>query len=255
MLINVENYHVMGIPPFAFFAGIGFALSLICYLFLVFNYVRIDYKQILVWGFTVLGVVIGARLFGCFTNVFISLYNKRAITLDVVSKAGLVYYGGLFGSILFFDIGVKCFITSGSEMMKNAFSVVTPLFHSVSRVGCMFAGCCYGIDYSGPFAIQYERHGIISWHFPVQMTEAVLECLIFILLVSVFFRTPRGTLRNIKIRSYYLFFYATVRFVTEFFRGDEMRGEFGTFSFGQFISAIVIILLFIEKKRGTKEYE
>jgi phosphatidylglycerol:prolipoprotein diacylglycerol transferase len=56
-----------------------------------------------------------------------------------------------------------------------------PLFHFFGRMGCFFAGCCFGIESSFGYTFRYsiikEANGINR--FPVQLLEALVNLLLF----------------------------------------------------------------------------
>ena len=94
------------------------------------------------------------------------------------------------------------------------------VIQSLGRVGCFMAGCCYG------------RNGI-----PVQLIEAGFD-----IMLAVFFAV-KG--KNCAFRrcaaARYVIYYASFRFVIEFFRGDAIRGHIGVLSTSQWISIVAII--------------
>ena len=64
-------------------------------------------------------------------------------SFDFILQSGLVYYGGLIGGILTAFLTVKLL---KEDVDKVVLSIVPciPLGHSFGRLGCLFAGCCYG---------------------------------------------------------------------------------------------------------------
>ena len=75
-------------------------------------------------------------------------------------------------------------------------------------------------------------------YFPVQLVEACGDLIIFIILCLM---------KNKKQKYYqplgiYLVLYGVMRFVLEFFRGDEARGIWGWFSTSQWISLVTVPL-------------
>ena len=119
------------------------------------------------------------------------------------------------------------------------------------------AGCCYGIEYHGPFSIQFPYNEMIPElsevsRFPVQLLEAgmnfIVSAVLFILMKKK--KTKTGQLLGI-----YLIYYTIARFCLEFLRGDLIRGQIFGISTSQIISFILlpagIILVrgkWIEKK-------
>ena len=71
-------------------------------------------------------------------------------------------------------IGSLIFSLITPEYRKDYFSayiLALPLMYGIGKIGCSFAGCCAGIQYSGPFAIT-NNLGIKI--FPVQIVEVIV---------------------------------------------------------------------------------
>lgn len=240
MTIEVGKYEVFGMPPYFFFSVLGFALSICCYLvLLLISDTEITKKNMFICIFAIIGVVVGARIFGCLTNIAISLYNNKKLGLDVIYKAGLVYYGGLIGCVSFYCIGLKIlFKTQYDISLVNSLAVCIPLFHFFGRLGCLFAGCCYGREYHGYGHINYVRDGISTETLPIQLLESFIELGIFCFLLILFAKNKKKK----NILYIYFLMYSVARFLLEFLRGDSNRGFFGILSFSQMISILVFII-------------
>jgi phosphatidylglycerol:prolipoprotein diacylglycerol transferase len=97
--------------------------------------------------------------------------------------------------------------------------------HALGRWSCFFAGCCYGKPTDLPWGITFtDIHSFapkgVSLH-PVQVYESMGELTIFgILMASRKWKRFDG-----QLFLSYLGLYSFLRFVTEFFRGDD-RGHF-----------------------------
>jgi phosphatidylglycerol:prolipoprotein diacylglycerol transferase len=113
---------------------------------------------------------------------------------------------------------------------KDITDILVPsvlLFHVFGRLGCFFAGCCYGRETTWAIAI----NGLI----PVQLIESGFNLLI--LMEILLFRPERE--RPGVLFPMYLTVYACGRFLLEFMRGDASRGAFLIFSTSQWISVSV----------------
>ncbi|MDO9183554.1 MAG: prolipoprotein diacylglyceryl transferase, partial [Bacteriovorax sp.] len=158
---------------------------------------------------------------------------------------GFVFYGGLVFGIIFFllySIYYKKF------NFQNSFLLIPGLIfgHAIGRVGCFLTGCCYGSQCSLPWAVKMEG----EFRHPVQLYEAIA---LFILgYFSLRWIANKKT--NLFIITQYLIIYSAVRFVIEFFRGDEVRGVFWlSFSTSQLISIGIFICALIAKKFIQKQ--
>lgn len=150
-------------------------------------------------------------------------------------SGGLVFYGGLLGGILGGLQGVRLSGCDFADAEKTVVPLI-PLGHGIGRIGCLLAGCCHGMRYSGPLAVYYpnsvlglpENQGF----FPVQGLEALLNIGICALLLFLEKRVKRRAL----LLSAYLGIYAVTRFCLEFLRGDEARGVYLGLSVSQWIA-------------------
>lgn len=87
----------MGNSTLCFWIGIGLLCSVILFLYLLYdNEIKID-KQLLIYVCGIVGVIVGAKLFGVIKNFLLTLYNQEPLTVEILGSAGLVFYGGLLG--------------------------------------------------------------------------------------------------------------------------------------------------------------
>ena len=192
------------------------------------------------FGFLFIGAVLLFQLIEVITNYQTLPYLFKDIEYFIDNwKMGLVFYGGLYGALVGCSVYTKAF-KQDSRKFFMYISPVIPLFHMFGRVGCFLVGCCHGME-SEEFGIAYTNafgaeNGIP--YIPIQLYEAIGDLVIFIILL----------INQIKVKKYYqpigiyLTLYGILRFVLEFFRGDEIRGIFGFFSTSQWISLVTIPL-------------
>lgn len=185
--------------------------------------------------------------------IFQAMYNYiRNPEYGFHLGSGITFIGGLIG-------GAGCFLISYyifHKRLGEKLLVILPVIpcaitiaHGFGRIGCFFAGCCYGRESNCIFAIKFP--GMINAVHPTQLYETVFLFLLFGVL----------SLLVLKIRykftmSIYLIAYGVFRFFIEFLRGDD-RGQFiGAFSPSQFWAIIMIlvgiILYYIHRKLCLK---
>lgn len=200
----------------------------------------------------VFGCAVGMKLLYALTRA--DLWGKAP--LDIIF-GGSVFYGGLLGALAcgFAVLKIKR-INSG--IYSDAAAVSIPLFHSFGRIGCFFAGCCYGKESSFGFVTE---NAVISECDGVERFPIQLLCALLLLLLSFFlFILHRKEVLKDKLMCVYLCIYSFGRFIIEFFRGDDVRGFVYTLSTSQIISIpIFSITLFILIKtmffKKGKRYE
>lgn len=187
------------------------------------------------------GALLGGKLFYMIQGFpqFLELSRETGYTfLQYFNEAGLVYYGGFIGAILFVLMTAKL-VGAPVWAMVDTILPSIPLMHAVGRVGCFSAGCCYGIpcDFGVVFdASPIAPHGVRL--LPVQLIEsACLLVLFFLMLHYGKQKRPPG-----KVLAFYLVGYGIIRFILEFFRYDAIRGIYGALSISQWISLGLIAL-------------
>lgn len=201
--------------------------------------VGLSFKQYLLFLMvSAVFALIGARLIfviAMLPQIEININN----ILDYLINGGIVFYGGMLGALLGVVVSAKIWKMSSYEIMDMAAPAI-PLFHFWARLGCLFAGCCYGIPWQWGIVIQDSPTVI---RFPVQFFESVCNLAIFISILLV--ERRRGTYEgNLLI---YFLSYAICRFALEFFRGDMVRGIWAIgLSTAQIIS-LLIIFVFVTK--------
>ena len=188
------------------------------------------------------GVILGGHLLYGVTQIpyfrlFSAVRSVREFFLAIyILFGGSVFYGGLLGGTL------AALLTIRAKRLPRGtyFDILTcaaPLFHAFGRVGCFLGGCCYGIESSFGFLYQ---HAIVESangvrRFPVQLLEAAINLLLFLLLSRLLKRKKfEGHLACI-----YLLLYPVCRFFLEFLRGDAYRGFLLGLSTSQWISIIL----------------
>lgn len=200
--------------------------------------VEISFEDMIIFQ----AVSIGAALCGgVILYLFITYSPQQLLTyvrrgdFSFLRSSGLVFYGGLIGGIFGALLSAK-YLRITIERLEKIVVPYLPLGHAIGRMGCLMAGCCYGFEYHGIFAVQNPFAAYESC-FPVQALEAVLNLVVMLIL---HFAAKKPAYRY-RLLCLYLKLYAAVRFFTEFFRADIIRGSYFCFSTSQWIS----ILLFL----------
>lgn len=183
------------------------------------------------------GGIIGAKLLYLITQIPAILADP-ALLLDV--SHGFVVYGGIIGGIL------SGFLYTRKHKVNflQFFDLVIPsiaLAQGFGRLGCIFAGCCYGLETAGDFHIIFRESDFAPNNVPLIPTQplsSALNFLHFIVLVLISKRTKAHG----QVAGFYLVFYSAGRFLIEFFRGDLERGTVGSLSTSQFIAIFLFLI-------------
>lgn len=248
--------HILGIKfsiaAYALFACIGlFFLMMLIYkrIFVL----KITFNQFLILIlFLALGVGIGSKALFVLTKIEDIIANFSILYLiNAIVTSGFVFYGGLFGAIIGTIIFSKVFKFNSKRLM-NIVTPAFPLFHIFGRIGCFFAGCCYGKEAQWGVALKEESDVL---RVPIQLIESGCLVVIFICLLYI----EKIWKEKIQLLPIYLGSYAVVRFALEFYRGDEIRGVWFGISTSQWVSICILISIIIyyfykifKHKRGAK---
>ena len=197
----------------------------------------------------VLGIVVGGHILYGITNfdLLITLFkNLSKLSFKDIIYAlsrvfgGMVFYGGFIGAYLLIKLYTKRSKFKNRAAFLDIFGVCVPLFHAFGRIGCFFGGCCYGIESRFGFIVTGnelvpELNGVRR--LPISLIEATLNLGIFFTLLYLYKKEKFKT----KLVYIYMLMYSIVRFCTEFFRGDAIRGFLGPFSTSQWVSIILLV--------------
>lgn len=140
-------------------------------------------------------------------------------------EGGYSLLGGILALILFVPWYLKTHKIPILPLL-DLISTYAPLLQAVSRIGCFFAGCCYGTPLPGFWKLH-----------PTQLYSAGLLLLIFLFL---YFLGQRLFAKPGQIICVYLILMSIERFAVDFWRGDR---EFITLS--SFFSVVQLIALIL----------
>jgi phosphatidylglycerol:prolipoprotein diacylglycerol transferase len=190
--------------------------------------------------YIIISALLGAKLLLLVTDW--RTFTSSPGELLTLVRSGGVFYGGLIVAVavsLWYirRVGLPLWTTC------DVFAPGIALGHVVGRLGCLFAGCCYGkptnlpwgITFTDPFAAANVGTPLNTPLHPTQLYEAGAEALILIILLATESRGRRFAGRTFWL---YMLLYAVSRFIVEIFRGDP-RGNVGIFSTSQFISVLL----------------
>lgn len=246
------------IPTYGILGFLGIVVAICFGVFYFSKFYDIEKEDIFYCTlFAIIGIGIGAKLLYILTILPYLIQNFNSIdwkaALPMLLQGGFVFYGGLIGGILGILIYSKMFKISFDKLCMILVPTV-PIFHSIGRIGCLLAGCCYGMEYDGFGSITFYNSDLAPKGvplFPMQIVESICNLIIFIIILLTY-KKFKGTYKTIGL---YFVLYSTVRFVLEFFRGDAVRGII-VLSTSQWISIaffIVGIILLVYSYKNKKE--
>ncbi len=162
------------------------------------------------------------------------------------ASTGSTFYGGLIGgslAFLAFYFVYGHFRVKKREHLRHLPTILEigppciAVGHALGRVGCFFAGCCYGVRTDSFLGVYLDNPEIPYKVLPVQLFEAAFLVILCVYLVLRFLDGKRYALPH------YLILYGIWRFSIEYPRGDDRGATFVSFLTPSQLTAIVLILL------------
>ncbi len=184
------------------------------------------------WLVIIFGAAIGGRILHILTMPGPYLEDpRRALALETT---GFVFFGSLSAIALgFVWLARRHGTTFGAVCDLSA--TWMGLGHAFGRMGCWFAGCCWGAPTEAALGVSFPPESVvvltggaplIEGHtvalHPTQLYEAGGLSAIFVVLLAI--RLRRGPEPTWRQASRYAIAYGCLRTVVEVFRGDRSRG-------------------------------
>jgi phosphatidylglycerol:prolipoprotein diacylglycerol transferase len=168
--------------------------------------------------YLLIAAIIGSRVFYILLNP--GYYLKHPLESLMIWRGGLVFYGGF----LFAFPTCYLYLKKHRLPFLKTCDILAPglaLGECIGRIGCFFAGCCYGCPTDLPWGVTFTHPNSlaklgVSLH-PTQLYTSAHALITFIMLVS-FRRVKRA---DGQIVFLYILLYALGRLIIENFRGDE----------------------------------
>ena len=193
-----------------------------------------------------LSAIVGAKLMMYLIDIPYYVQNPGEILSLSTLQAGGVFYGGLIAALIASTVYMRRHRLP-PLLTADVFAPGIALGHSIGRLGCFAAGCCWGLPTSLPWGVTFtnpiahELVGVpldIKLH-PTQLYESAAELIIFAIL---YWRIRRPHAPG-AIISLYLILYSAVRFLVEFVRYHEQANPFGgPLNTSQWISLLLAAL-------------
>lgn len=184
----------------------------------------------------IVAIVIGFGSAAVFQAFYDFIENPSA-GFHIEKDGGITFIGGLIGGVASFLLGYaifrKRYTTKLIDLLPIAPCCIL-IAHAFGRVGCFFAGCCYGKTTDSIFGMKFPK--IAEKVYPTMLYEAIF---LFLLFGVLFYLLMRKNFRHNM--SVYLMAYGIFRFFIEYLRGDH-RGELvAGISPSQFWSILMVV--------------
>ena len=248
----------VAIPTYGVLVAIGFLVGL--YLAgRLSKRAGLDHEKVTNLGlWVVLAAVIGAKVFMVLADFGTYWQNPGRLFSVSFLRAGGVFYGGLLGALATAAWYSRQHNLPGLRT-ADIFAPALAVGHSVGRLGCFAAGCCWGKPTSLPWGVAFTdpaAHDFVgvplNIHLhPTQLYEAGGTLAIGLLLLRLM-QNPR---RPGTILAWYLVLYSSFRLGVEFLRAESSRAFplDGPLSVTQWVAtALVLAGVFLLLRRSSQ---
>jgi len=254
MYPTLINFGMFSIHTYGFFIAIGFLAGMLLARREALR-VGLDSDKIMDLTFYLLiAAIVGSRIFYVFTAP--EAFFKNPLEIFKIWNGGLVFFGGFIAALATALIFMKKYslpILATCDLLAPSLA----LGHFFGRIGCFFAGCCYGKQCDLPWAVSFTHPDSLAplgvpLH-PTQLYSSLSNLMIFSIL---WFWRRRKTFDG-QIFWIYILLYGTLRSLIEQLR-DDFRGAavFGVLSVSQaiglFLAITALVMLIISKKKAKR---
>jgi len=197
--------------------------------------------------------IIGAR--SLYVLINFGAYENNLVDVFKIWEGGLVFFGGF----ILATIALTVYLKQKQYKIWQIADIITPgiaLGHAFGRLGCLFAGCCYGKECEYPFAIGFSHPQSLAplnvLLHPTQFYSVISNMILFFILLWI----QKKKRFDGMVFLIYLMLYTLFRSIIEFFRGD-FRGDFyfDFLSLSQGIGISVSVIAFISLLRLYRKYD
>ncbi|MFH1858455.1 MAG: prolipoprotein diacylglyceryl transferase [Candidatus Omnitrophota bacterium] len=192
----------------------------------------------------VLASLLGGRLF--YILLYWRDYLQDPLEVFRIYHGGLVFYGGLIGAIVYAFLYIKKKKLPLWKTLDEAVPYAV-LVHAFGRIGCFLNGCCYGKPTRFILGVVFPDRSV-----PIHPTQLYESAGLFLIFLALRKWSRKRTPFPGAIFLGYLFSYGVLRFLVEFFRGDQ-RGLFWNLTLHQFLSFVLVavsVFLWSRQKRS-----
>jgi phosphatidylglycerol:prolipoprotein diacylglycerol transferase len=199
----------------------------------------LDSNTILDMGFIIiLSGLVGSRLLYIIINL--PEYVSNPLNILKIWEGGLVFSGGLVAVIIVVLIYVRKY-RYNIWTIGDLWSPAASIGEGIGRIGCFFAGCCYGKPCDLPWAVTFtDPKSIAIQNIPLHPTQlySLLSGMIIFAVLMVIHSKRRY---EGQVFVWFLILHSTARLFIEQFRGDSRGSVFnGTLTMTQLVALIIL---------------
>lgn len=205
--------------------------------------------------FIILSAFIGGKLLFYLEDP--GYYFKNPSNMAKDFRQGFVFYGSLLFAI---PVAIWFFRKEKWPVWPflDRLAITAVIIHAFGRMGCFFAGCCYGKPTDSFLGITFtdqlsEAEPLNTPLHPTQLYEVTFLLIVLLVLIQL----KRYKRFEGQVFVVYIILYAVGRSIIEIFRGDIRRGFIidDVLSHSQFISLLLILVMIWVYLRFKKSYK
>ncbi|RJR24913.1 MAG: prolipoprotein diacylglyceryl transferase [Desulfobacteraceae bacterium] len=201
----------------------------------------------------VVSAIAGSRILYVLINL--SHYKTNPLDIFKIWEGGLVFSGGVTVAALSLVWYAK---RKSLNLLKTAdlFAPGVAVGQAIGRLGCLMAGCCYGVVTDEPWSIIFTHpKSLAPLNIPLHPTQiyssVIGACIFLVLFILYRYRKYDG-----QVALWFLILHSTARLFVERFRGDDRGLVTEGMTATQFLSLLILIFsviaLTVLKKRAKK---
>jgi phosphatidylglycerol---prolipoprotein diacylglyceryl transferase len=186
-----------------------------------------------------IGSLVGARLLHVIYERP-DIYMEDPLRVFEIWKGGFVYYGGAIAATLF------CYLLVWRRkenflVWADLFTPLFPFGYGLGRLGCFFAGCCYGRECDLPWAVHFPEGVEAPAHVGLHPTQLYAVAWEWSLFAVILFLEKKSNRRAPGFLFFsWLIGHGLGRIMMEYFRGDFRGATPLGISVSTWISAAVV---------------
>ena len=233
-------FNIFGIDVYGY--GLMIAIGILCAVFLLNKKAKSKgYNEDHIFNMiiiTVLMGMLGGKVLFIITE-FKTLMKDPSVILKEFGYGFVIY-----GAIIFGILSVFLYCKKKKWNSLEVFDMIVPalaLAQGFGRIGCFFAGCCYGAVTDSPLYIVFPQGSLAPAGVHLHPTQLYCAIFDFALAVFLIWYAKNKSRKSGDTLSMYLIIYSIGRFLVEFLRNDP-RGSVGILSTSQFISIFILIV-------------
>lgn len=235
--------------------GVMIAIGIIlCVIIGTYRAKKLEMKPEPVLDLAILCVVtgfLGAKLL----FVLISFRQFLEDPFSVLGSSGFVVYGGIIVGVL----AAMIYCRVKKLQFFQYFDLLAPsvsIAQAFGRLGCFFAGCCYGRETDLPIGVVFPENSFAPAGVSLIPTQLISSAGDFAIMAVLILFSKRAKYIG-DVGALYLLLYGIGRFFVEFLR-TNVQGGLGILTTAQLISVVFVaaaIVLFWRNRRFGSEKE